>query len=621
MYKGNHDITKTLNYRILDSSILDTIDYDIIEYISRYGAILGNSYENKELSTQELQVFCKTYNRLKSIKEFPQEHSVNLMKIIQSIGEDKLSKIDFNDASNVDLLMFLTLHEDAFNDITKLKPNDEKDIFETYKEKTKEDARTSIHSKHLNRRKALDAIGKRFFNYSYKNMYDLKEKYGKDYMLYLNKLQQKTKTQELSLDEENQLKALLTLRNIDELLEIKDTDALIRVFDELDIDEEYQEIDFLALTTLDEEMKKIYSRDLIDKAYSPIEGDKTQQIDGIEIYSPNRFNMFVSVIGGFNQYTLVEEGKSSKDIWNSPDNNKQNHLLCTSYIGNRNICYVRNDFEVIDYKKEEEVVILGFGKNTNGYITMVSQVDIGSATTNMLSEESHYLPQFRTPENIMKYCRHGHNEVDFERRVEDNEEKNLEPEYVVCFDKINEYSKKVAKDFGIPIVLINKREIAKLQNQELKEKIKDFKETKDPNLLGDIINMYQCARVSFLVGREELALADEFFNANEMNVTLKDIMNLIEKERTIGDKNNANNCYLALFKALQNEMKLCKQDFKDIDTLSNYQTNLRKLLYELKQIIKKNNIKAASDECKKNEQGDKMYQAITNERNGVNVAR
>ncbi len=621
LYENNHDITKTLNYKMLDSTILDTVDYDIIEYISRYGSFLGNSYKNTELSDQELQAFCKAYNKFKSIKAFPQEHSVVLMKTIQSIGAEQLSRIDFNDESNLNILIFLTLHKDSINDIKALKPSEKKNIFEIYKEKIKEDARRSIHSKCLNRRKALDAIGKRFFNYSYKNMYDLKEKYGADYMVYLNELQQKSKTQDLSLSEKNQLKTLLTFRNIYELLEIKDTDALVHVFDELDKDEEYQEIDFLALTTIDEEMKKIYSKDLISKAYSPVEEDKVQKIDGIEIYSPNRFNMFVSVIGGFNDYTIVEEGKSSREIWNSPDNNKQNHLLCTSYIGNENMCYVRNDFEVADHKNENELVIFGFGKNTNSYISMASHLDIGSDTTNMSSEESYYLPQFRTPENIMKYCRHGHNEVDFERRVENNNEKNIEPEYVVCFDRINEYSKKIAKDFGIPIVLINKREIAKLQNQKLKEKIKSFKSTKDPRLLEDIINIYQCARVSFLVGKEELSLADEFFNANEMNMALKDIMNLIEKERTLGNKSKANNCYLALFEALKNEMKLCKQDFKDIDTLSKYQTNLRELLYELKQIIKRNNIKADSKEHKENIQENRMYETIISERNRENVAR
>ena len=621
LYDSNHNIMKTIDAKILDDNILDTIDYGIIEYISRYGTSFGNNIGENEVSGKRLQIFCKTFKKLKDIKAFPEEHSVELMHIIQKIEEDEFSKINFNDESNVDLLMFLTLNEDSAKEVLNIKTQDKKDLFETYKEKIKSDSRAEIHSKYLNKRKALNAIGKRFFNYSYTKMRDLKDKYGTDYIVFLKELQQKSRTTELTLEEENRLKALLTLRNINELLEIEDVDALVRVFDELDGEEEYKEIDFLALTTLDEEMKKIYSKDLIENAYSIKEEDKVNEIDGIKIYSPKRFKMFVSVIGAFNDYQLVNGEISSKEIWNSPNNNKKNHLLCTSFIGNMNLCYVRKDIENSKDNKEDETVIFGFGKNTKGYIAMASQSDIGSDTTNMSSEESFYLSKFRTSENIMKYCRHGHNEVDFERRLANDGLQNIEPEYIVCFDTINENSKKVAKDFGIPIVLINKREIAKQQNKDLEDKIKLFKETREPELLSDIINMYQCSRISFLVGKEEKALADEFFSATKINSTLREIMNIIEKERNFGDKNNANSCYLELFRALNEEMQLFKQEFKDIDTISEYQTNFRKIMYELKQIIDKNNINKESNKRQEESLEDKMYKSIVSERNREDVAR
>ena len=61
--------------------------------------------------------------------------------------------------------------------------------------------------------------------------------------------------------------------------------------------------------------------------------------------------------------------------------------------------------------------------------------------------------------------------------------------------------------------------------------------------------------------------------------------------------------------------------FQDIDTISEYQTNFRKIMYELKQIIDKNNINKESNKRQEESLEDKMYKSIVSERNREDVAR
>ena len=154
-----------------------------------------------------------------------------------------------------------------------------------------------------------------------------------------------------------------------------------------------------------------------------------------------------------------------------------------------------------------------------------------------------------------------------------------------------------------------------------KLKINKFKKDKHPNLLGDIINLYQCARHTFLVGKKDLALAEEFFNPEEFNKKLNEIIEIIEKEKSFGQKRNADNCYLALFQALDEEMKLCKEEYKDIDSFSDYRTNLRELRFNLKQIISRENIEKTSKCIDENDLINKMYNKIVSERKFEDVTK
>ena len=106
------------------------------------------------------------------------------------------------------------------------------------------------------------------------------------------------------------------------------------------------------------------------------------------------------------------------------------------------------------------------------------------------------------------------------------------------------------------------------------------------------------------------------FNPENMNEELENILSILKKEMSIGNRENAETCYLTLYNALNYEMEICKDRYRDIDEFSDFRTYLREVRHELKEIIEKNNIhtkRTKTDEDK--ELANKMYQTIISERN------
>lgn len=62
-------------------------------------------------------------------------------------------------------------------------------------------------------------------------------------------------------------------------------------------------------------------------------------------------------------------------------------------------------------------------------------------------------------------------------------------------DKFWLESLKAAKNFGIPIVKINREKVAKSEYEKIQKLVKDFTETKNPELLSIIITSFESSRV------------------------------------------------------------------------------------------------------------------------------
>ena len=627
LYNQNHSIKQYISPFMLNDEVIQILDDDIIEFISRYSvdaSSFGDIFENQE----KTNIFLKAYDRLKSVKAYSEEDALKIAKFINTIDLENLKSftkavdVEFNEdkikskysnkreediklgefsekalengisdeleVEKLDLIISVSLSENLRRDFSKLKIGEDKNIFDKYVRTIKEKTRRKIHSPILTKVQALDAIGTRFFGLSYSQMRDFVHKYGVDLDVMINKY--KKKDGSLTLEEQNEVKALNVLRNIREILSIEDKKALIETFDELDKLQEFENLDFSLSYALDENLRRVYAKDYKENMYSLKEEDKSKEkVDGIDVYYPKEFNMLVHVVAAYGDFKLIDEEhpeKSAREFWRNIDD-KQNHILCTSYIGNSNLCFKRimeNEKESKDEQKNGKNVIFGFSKFSKNSILMAAPFDLGSDTKTIESNRSFKLSSFRSAINMIRNTRGNHNEVSVERRLENQKNINIEPDYIVCIDEIDGESKKVAKDFGIPIVVIDTKEIAKNESQKIDELFKSFYETKDTSKISEIVSLYSTNLNSFSNFRTELK--EKYFNPLKMNENIRKLIQWIDREYRLGNTENAKKCYLSLHKAFQHEIDLNMQNGLDPEENTAGKLEIREFNYELKQKCK-----------------------------------
>ena len=538
LYESNHKVINTISPFLLEETVLEELDYELIEFYSRY-YILDNSMQNIIQDATKLKAFINSYKRLKELKAYPEEDLLKVMYTINRSETDELDLIDLSDEQNLDKII-------AFSQSSNYRKIEK---FDSYEDQIKENTRDIITNPLSSRLQLLDALGKRFFNLSYREMKELVIKYGKDLNIFINKYENK---ESLNPEEKNELSALKTIRNLKEILNINDKKALIETFNELDKDENFEHIDFTAKIALDENVKRVFSKDYLKDLYVPKDTDK-RIIDGIEVYSPKDFNMIVHVVGAYSDFKLIDKNnpeKSAVEAWNNVED-KTSHILCTSYIRNSNLSYSRDPDkdkkkkildiikDLFNKNKDEEKtnIVLGFSDIGINSIQMANIADIAVETSNIESQKAYRHYTFRSADNLSNCTRLIHNEVDIERRLEENKTSNIKPSYVICFDEITEESKKVADDFGIPIVFISYDEIAKQESAKLKETINNYKKSKDYRLIKEIIVQYLNNLTSLSFTRKDLV--EQYFNQTEMTQTIDDIISDLIKQYQIGNKDSA----------------------------------------------------------------------------------
>lgn len=228
---------------------------------------------------------------------------------------------------------------------------------------------------------------------------------------------------------------------------------------------------------------KVNDKDIVVEKYnSEYDGKK------INVYESNEdFNMFIHCLGAYSEHAKREDYK--KD-WNMPK--VVNHGLCTSFIGNNNLGTAQIGS-----------VAYGFSDFTEEQLQLSSPWDIISRYANenfSISSVGYDYKNgiwFCNSKQLIDNTRHTHNEIVFERRqfFKDGSSKKMQPSYIIYMpeyfkgktpkeiekllenreEEINvfmqndpkwEEAKKAATQFNIPIVLVDRANVA------LKEKIK-----------------------------------------------------------------------------------------------------------------------------------------------------
>ena len=141
------------------------------------------------------------------------------------------------------------------------------------------------------------------------------------------------------------------------------------------------------------------------------------------------------------------------------------------------------------------------------------------------------------------------------------------------------------KNFGIPIVKINREKVAKSEYEKIRNLVKEFAITMNPDLLSQIITTFESSRV----GNAGLhaPIREKYFSVKKIAMIIDEIKKSIY---SIDNEKVKNNLYFSLYKAIieeQEKVETCKykrnkQQKSGID--------FAKELDEIEQILANNNI-------------------------------
>ena len=258
------------------------------------------------------------------------------------------------------------------------------------------------------------------------------------------------------------------------------------------------EKDYIHIGTM---IKKRLLKEYNSSLYYP-SGKPSDDINGVKLYKAagedgaRQFNLSIHVLGAYSSFNPDTEGFNFKENWTRPLIN--NHGICTSYIGNNHLGAA-----------SIESCVLGFTNYENGSLLLSGPSDIYSTNATFdISGDELGKCTFLLPNDMKDSTRKNHNEMVFERRVED--QKRM-PSYVVyfCDDyekakrryerykkrrhnkekdydfELNElnpayeaeilaYSIKAAQDFNIPIVVVERKKIIQKEKERINKSLRKF---------------------------------------------------------------------------------------------------------------------------------------------------
>ena len=382
-----------------------------------------------------------------------------------------------------------------------------------------------------------------------------------------------------------------------------DPNVLIQLYDEF-IQIMKPEKDFRRIIVFENDLRKAFAHDLNNQVFKT-DNLPYYEVNGIKVYDAGvDFKMIVTAIGAYQGNFGNKENYS--EYWNSPK--IRSHGNCCSLIGNANLSManVKN-------------VIFGFSTMSDNMLLLSGSSDINSTpnsrnfnTTGNLSQE------YMDANSMLNNTRGDYNELVYERRDLSSNPKfyKKNPDYIVFIEEYESYdemfekykdkpkqldylrqqkelqdkfwqeSLKAATNFGIPIVKINREKVAKSEYEKIQNLVKDFTETKNPNLLSQIITSFESSRV----GNAGLhaPIREKYFSSKRITIILDEIKNSIN---SIDDEMAKNNLYFSLYKAIIEEQR--KVDTCKYGKRNKQQTpgiDFTKELGEIEQILTNNNI-------------------------------
>ena len=214
--------------------------------------------------------------------------------------------------------------------------------------------------------------------------------------------------------------------------------------------------------------------------------------------------LFSSTDTGFREDKKLVDGSFLKTYKHTSDVSK--HLIST--------CSVNQDFLGCTPVNKNGVMIV-FSTVYNDKLSLYGITDINSniRSFDYSAEKSYYIPY----EKVHQFSRKVYAEAAIEKE-------NTYPNYIAVFTdsskEIKDNSYKAALEFGVPILEIDKKEIALEQINRLNNLMEIFKKTKDMNILHRLISMYETNVAGWLLNRDE-NVEDKSLTSSIDNSSLK----------------------------------------------------------------------------------------------------
>ena len=358
----------------------------------------------------------------------------------------------------------------------------------------------------------------------------------------------------IEVNEENKKQSLMYLA-LSEICNENNPDKLIAIYDDYTRETDIS-IDYLRTSVFKGELKKLFAKEFNNTFKSLNEFTQVDREEEIPVYDAGiDFKICMTSLGAYQNNFSDKENYFT--YWNSKK--IMAHTSSCSLIANNNLATAKITNICLGFSNFNEEMFLG-GSNKdmasdNQYHTIAPQLDI----------------DLSIPENLINTTRGQYNELVYERRdLGNGKYYKKNPDFIVFFEEFDNLddvdinnpevmkilsdqerkwkeSLKAAKDFGIPIVKINRERCAESENKKIEEAFQEYLQTHDVSLLPDIITNFENNRTGT---RGHKYLTERYFSSEKIQDMLNQIRESIEQlQDTNQRKNNVN----VLIKLLQQE--------------------------------------------------------------------
>jgi len=575
-----------LDLRLLDPEIVNSIGENNLEKIIRYSNLKNkilNQVENRKELLPLLGVSIKFLEEKIEFIEPVIERLLEIMPIKSKIySEDKYYNI-FEKISKIIKEKELTEEEKTIITYLMLNPKKMEEIDDfsditNFCQNQNEILDKKMANSNITLMESKDILFQRIVGLDLKKVLNFVNVYGND----SEKLLEFYNSREIkSYSEKAEKEALEIIIKLKNILEEQDIDKIKNAYYEIvkleDKDNSYKryENDILLEKTLLRAYGRDFSRAVNDTKNEVVDETIEKNEFGEEYVVrkiKGNFNRMISVIDAYRKSEAEEENFYEK--WNTSEM-ANTHALCFSNISNNFFGMALKEDKNI---KNTSVIISVNGFSESG-ITAAAPYDLNSNSKFKMSTETGRKKRFYTFENLLNNACSLYTEINIEiQDINEEEYKKIQPASIICFDEINEESKKAAIELSrklgrkIPIELIDRRELAKEADSKIQELFNEYKneEKLKPEIIGEIINKFEQMKNSLSHSKwadEYVNEEDAIFNPKKLNKILEEAVEIAFNKIQAGDVEEGLNAINLIQKYIKEERE---KNFLQIDNYNKY---------------------------------------------------